>query len=403
MKTSSKFKILGIHSYSEGVHSDGKSSKFSKITKKYLLVLILLLIQPVSPLYTQTVKLGVALPLFENSEDPSQKQLGNDILNGIRFALDNFNKNSNIKVEIDVKDTRKETETTIKIFEELAKNDDMVCILGPVFSSELAAVVNIGENNNISIISPTATGDELAEKHDYVFQLNPSYKVRGKSMAKYLIKETGFKNFVIIYEDTYGINFTRHFEKEVYSLKGKIILSEPFKKDTKNITDIIKKIHKVIKENDLFINFSDLNVTQIKKFEKAGVGSGLIDSLIELKTEASIYYLLGKSAKRILDTLNIKPHMLKDEDSKFIQGYIDAIYIPISNQSEISLIVPELFSNGLSFFIAGTGDWNNESALEDNKAYFKNFVFESEYFLDENSFKFQEFNSGLKNTKYNPN
>jgi hypothetical protein len=112
---------------------------------------------------------------------------------------------------------------------------------------------------------------------------------------------------------------------------------------------------------------------------------------------------LGKGAKKMLDTMNIKPYQLKKETSKFLQGFIDAIYIPISNPAEIGLVVPELFSNGLSFFIAGTGDWNNDNALEENKVYFNKLLFESEYFLDENDSRVGELRQVLENKKYKLN
>jgi hypothetical protein len=130
----------------------------------------------------------------------------------------------------------------------------------------------------------------------------------------------------------------------------------------------------------------------------------LLDSLASLKPEVSIYYLFGKNAKKVADTMNIKPYALKDvNNTKFIQGYIDAIYIPISNSGEISMIVPELYSSQLSFSIAGTGDWNNEQVLQDNKVYLKNLVFESEYYLDEESSDLADLKAALKKTKYKLN
>jgi ABC-type branched-subunit amino acid transport system substrate-binding protein len=353
--------------------------------------------------FSQNLKIGVALPLFEESEDNNQKQLGQDILNGIKFSLEQYNKTSKEKVLIDVKDTRKEIPTTAAIITGFGENEDVVAILGPVFSNELAAIVGAAENFKIPIVSPTATADDLAESHEYVFQLNPSYKVRGRTIANYLVKQLGLKNFVVIAEESYGTNFSKYFETEVTRLKGKTVLSDTYKSDVQNITPIISNIQKIIRDNDLFINLSNLNINQVKKLENAGLSYRLIDSLIDLRIDASIYYLFGKDAKKTLDTLNIKPYPLKKETQKFIQGYIDAIYIPVSNPSEISLVVPELYSSGLSFFIAGTGDWNNDKVLEENKVYLNKLLFESEYYLDENNPKLRELKDAVKNKKYNFN
>lgn len=351
--------------------------------------------------YSQnTVKIGIALPLFRESEDNTKKQLGNEILDGIKQALAEYTKNGGQKVTLEVMDTQRDPNLANEIIAGFGADSSIIGVIGPVFSSELMESALNGPEHKLPIISPTATGDELAANFNYVYQLNPSYEVRGKLMAEYLIKKNGHKNFAVIYEDTYGDNFRKHFEDEVKTLGGRIVIAEPYKKDFKNITDIIAKIIKNIRDNDLFINVANLNLTQRQKLEKAGVRTSLLDSSVSLNMDISIFYMFGKNAKKTLDTMNIKPYTLKPETTKFIQGIIDAIYIPISNPTEINVIVPQLFSDGLSYYIAGTGDWNYEKTLEENKVYIKNLIFESEYYPDENNPKYIELKENLKKTKY---
>ena len=65
------------------------------------------------------------------------------------------------------------------------------------------------------VISPTATVNFLAQNNPYVFQLNPTYDIRGRVMAKFAMKEMGMKNFIILSEDTYGKNYAESFKNEV--------------------------------------------------------------------------------------------------------------------------------------------------------------------------------------------
>jgi ABC-type branched-subunit amino acid transport system substrate-binding protein len=357
----------------------------------------------VQQIHSQTVKIGAMLPLFEDSDDQNLKQLGTEILNGITFALNEYNRSPKIKVQLITKDTKRDPALCSGLAEELSQTDSVQVILGPVFSTEMAEVTAVAFLDGLPIVSPTATGDDLSEIHDYTFQLNPSYEVRGKLMARYLVKELGLNNFAVISESSYGINFSKHFIKEVSKLKGNIAVNSTYSGDVSNISNIIKQIDSTIRANDLFINAANLNLTQRQKLESSGLRYSLLDSLITYKTDVSIYYLFGKNAKRVIDTLNIKPYPLKKETTKFIQGYLDAIYIPISNPSEIGTIVPQLFSYGLSFFIAGTGDWNNEKTLMDNEVYLKNLLFESEYYLDESNPKLQDLKEKLKSTKFKLN
>jgi len=347
-----------------------------------------------------SVKIGVTLPLFQDSEDKSKKELGNEILDGIKFALSEYSKNGGTKVTLVVVDTKREPSAANEEIESFGEDSSVICVLGPIFSSELGEAALNGPRYKIPIVSPTATGDELATHFNYVFQLNPSYEVRGKLMADYLINKKGFKDFAIIYEESYGENFRKHFEPEAKILGGKILVSEPYQKDQKNITDIINKITKYIRENDLFVNAANLNLTQREKLEIAGVRWSLLDSSVTLNMDVSIYYMLGKNARKIIDTMNIKAYPLKPESTKFIQGVIDAIYIPIANPNEIGIIVPQLFSYSLSFYIAGTGDWNYEETLKENQVYIKKLIFESEYFPDDEDSEFQELKENLKKTKY---
>lgn len=366
----------------------------------FILAVFAVSVFPGSVLRSQTVRIGAALPLLDDSDDPDDQVLGREILNGIDFALNEYNQAPKIKVKLITRDTKKDPQTCADAVAKLSEDDSVSVILGPIFSSELAAVTGIALSDEVPIVSPTATGDRLAENHDYVFQLNPSYAVRGRAMADYLIKKLGMKNIAVISESSYGINFSNHFVTEVRKLGGNIVADFYYGSNTANITGIIKQIDSTIRANDLFINIANLNVTQRQKLENTGVRYTLLDSMMTYKTDVSIYYLFGKNAKKIIDTLNIKPHPLKPETTKFIQGYIDAIYIPISNPTEIGMIVPQLFSYGLSFFIAGTGDWNNEKALKDNAVYLKNLIFESEYYLDESSPKVISLKEKLKATKY---
>lgn len=375
----------------------GKITNYKIVFCGFIAILISFFLAPA--VQTQTVKIGALLPLFDDSNNQNQKQLGTEILNGISFALNEYNRSPKVKIQLITKDTKRDPSLCSELAAELSETDSVQVIIGPIFSTEMAEVTAAAFLDNLPIVSPTATGDDLSEIHDYTFQVNPSYKVRGKLMANYLIKEQGLKNIAVISESTYGINFSTHFIKEVDKLKGNLAVYTTYSKEETNIIGIIKQIDSTIRANDLFINVANLNLTQRQKLESTGIRYSLLDSLMTFKNDVSIYYLFGKNAKKIIDTLNIKPYPLKKETKKFIQGYLDAIYIPISNPSEIGMIVPQLFSYGLSFFIAGTGDWNNEKALKENEVYIKNLLFESEYFLDESSPKLQDLTEKLKQSK----
>ena len=99
---------------------------------------------PKSDLFSQMTTIGVALPLFEDSDDPSKQQLGSEILDGIRFAATNFDKTNAFQVKLDIQDTKRDPALCTSIIKDFGDDSSVTCVLGPVFSSELGQVSELG-------------------------------------------------------------------------------------------------------------------------------------------------------------------------------------------------------------------------------------------------------------------
>src|SRR5512139_3610216 len=84
-------------------------------------------------LFAQPVKIGVALPLFQGSDDYSKKQLGSEILDGMKFALNEFTKSKKIKVSFEVMDTQRDPRLAAEIIQGFGEDQSVSCVLGPVF------------------------------------------------------------------------------------------------------------------------------------------------------------------------------------------------------------------------------------------------------------------------------
>ncbi|MEO6696153.1 MAG: ABC transporter substrate-binding protein [Ignavibacteria bacterium] len=348
--------------------------------------------------YSQ-VRIGIALPLMTNSSGQSEKLLGEQMLKGIKDALEEYKSSEpDIDVSIKIEDTKKDQTATLDAFNKLASDSNLIAILGPVFSSELVNNAGAAAFHKIPIITPTATLNFLAQNNEYVFQLNPTYDIRGRLMAKFAINELGIKNFVILSEDSYGKNFADSFSDEVRRNKGNILLTEYYNKDAFNIIDQLKNIKSKIIENDKFIDFSNLNSIQIDKLKKSNIKFSYVDSLINERLVVSIYKLFGKTAESELLSLSINPSVTFDKNKTIIPGKVDAIYIPVSNFNEIPGIVSQFFSENIVLTVLGTSDWNNEKILQENHMYIKELYFESDFYLDGSKKNFIEKNEAeIKN------
>ena len=171
-----------------------------KTFKKKIFILLLLILPGINLSYSQ-VKIGVAIPLMTNSSDASEKKTGEQMLRGINDALEEYKKNKPaITVTITAEDTKKDQSATLDILNRFGSDNTVIAVLGPIFSSELINNAGAAVFHKMPVISPTATVNFLAQNNPYVFQLNPTYDIRGRVMAKFAMKEMGMNNFIILSE-----------------------------------------------------------------------------------------------------------------------------------------------------------------------------------------------------------
>ncbi|NNG26458.1 MAG: tetratricopeptide repeat protein, partial [Ignavibacteriaceae bacterium] len=131
---------------------------------------------------SSAILIGVILPLQRNSAGQITSTASLEILEGIKFALSEFNLGREEKIGLLLRDTKNDIDEIKKIKNEFENNSSIKIILGPVFSNEVRATLNEFIDVNIPIISPNATDDDLTTLSDNFFQANPSFSKRGRIM-----------------------------------------------------------------------------------------------------------------------------------------------------------------------------------------------------------------------------
>ncbi len=209
--------------------------------------------------------IGVMLPLEMNSAGEYNTQSAAEILEGIKFAVDEFNKLRSDKIGLLIRDTKKDVNQIKKIKEEFTSLNSLIAILGPIFSNEVRATLEEFDDYDIPIISPTATDDDLTSLNHYFFQANPSFTVRGKIMAQYVFYVENKRIVSVInsiegYSPILAGSFTEEFEK----LGGKVLKKESFRDDYTDFSGPISKIfNDSLTIEGLYIPLSDNSVTPL--------------------------------------------------------------------------------------------------------------------------------------------
>jgi branched-chain amino acid transport system substrate-binding protein len=187
--------------------------------------------------------IGVLLPLQKDENDYPEFAAADEILQGVKFAIAEFNEERDDKIGIIIRDTKNNEYVINEIRNELGNNSSIKAILGPIFSNEVRVTIKKFNGTTLPIISPTATDNDLINVNDNFFQANPSLAVRGKIMAQYVFFVENKKNMAVLnavdgYSPLIAASFIEEFEK----LGGTIMVQETYKSNSFLLSEPISKI-----------------------------------------------------------------------------------------------------------------------------------------------------------------
>ena len=158
-------------------------------------------------------------------------------LKGALLAIEEMNKlleqaNAPFRFKPIHEDTKTSPQEAVNVIKRFASQGIQV-IIGPLSTSETAAVMPIANEKHIVVISPSSTGKAAAFPNDYVFRMPPPDTAQGPAIAR-LIHKLGYTKLVIIARnDDYGKGLADLVEQTYKSLGGQVqkILYQPDKPD----------------------------------------------------------------------------------------------------------------------------------------------------------------------------
>ncbi|MBI3600619.1 MAG: ABC transporter substrate-binding protein, partial [Nitrospinae bacterium] len=141
--------------------------------------------------------------------------------------------------------------SAVNLLEGLAKDEDVIAVIGPIFSKSVINSVRIADKYKIPVFSPTASSRNISGISPYIFRNSLTNQMQGEALSDYAVNHLNLKNFAILYQrDPYGIELKNVFEERVKSLGGEIIFSEPFAPDQNDFEPQIMTIGG-IRDSDL--------------------------------------------------------------------------------------------------------------------------------------------------------
>lgn len=138
-------------------------------------------------------QIGVLLPMSS-----SALRFTRSAFEGIRIAVDEFNSRGGRNARLVFEDSGVEPKKARAAARRLIKRAQPEVIVGPLFSEEALAVAEVAEEAGVPLLVPLATDDAVAEGRKMVFQANPTYEMRGRLMARRVIRKLRYSRVGIV-------------------------------------------------------------------------------------------------------------------------------------------------------------------------------------------------------------
>jgi ABC-type branched-subunit amino acid transport system substrate-binding protein/outer membrane protein assembly factor BamD (BamD/ComL family) len=338
-------------------------------------------------------KVGVVLPLMLQASDASARNVGVEMLNGMKAAVEEYNERSFPKVSLEPKDSERDPSLAARAVTELCTDPRVMAILGPAFSDETFTAAGIANALGVPMITPTATADGISAIGPFVFQLNPDYEVRGRLTARYAYDKLGARRFALM-APIGGTEASKQmsdaFLAEVDTLGAALVDQEWYQAGSTDLRYQFMTMREraLAKTEDVFFNFARrFTYEDLKKMLTLGADAHVLDSLVEREASVPVEMLLGPTARSLADSfkLPVERRPVKYDSLGISVDSIDAMFFPIASSDEIGIVASQLRYFNFRTQVLGTGDWNDLSELEENRRYTDGIIFAHDTYVNERS------------------
>ena len=350
------------------------------------------------------LKVGVVLPLMLKSETSSARDLGVEMLDGIRVAVEEYNEEFLPRVELDIRDSDRDPSVAARQVTELCNDDKIVSILGPVFSNEAFASAGIANARGVPLITPTATANGISAIGGFVFQANPDYEVRGRGMARFAIQQLKDSMFAVLSPiEPPGKLMADAFVDEVKLLGGEVIDVQWYQAGATDLRTQLETMRRkaLEKATSPSLDFSKrIKHSDVNKMVIWGASQQLLDSLMEVGGAAPVDLIFGRNGKQIADSLGLETQMpvIRSDSLGLPVTNIQAMFIPIASSDEIGVVGSQIKLFNFQTRILGTGEWQEPAELDQHRQYVDGVVFSTDSFWDERSQTFKTFSAKFQKT-----
>lgn len=191
-------------------------------------------------------------------------QYGLSLQKGAELALEQYNAGHGTSYVAEFNDDKGDPTEAVNVANKIVSDSTVIAGLGSFNSSCAMAAAPVFEENQLLLLSPTASHTDFPTMGDYIFSCVISQKYEGAMFADMLKERNAGTKVAIIYQNTdFGVQATELFANRWKELEGTIVANEAFVPgSTKDFSPIISKI-KTQEPDILYISASYSDAAQI--------------------------------------------------------------------------------------------------------------------------------------------
>lgn len=198
--------------------------------------------QPVPATTAKTLRIAAVGPVTG-----SQAEVGQDLLNGIRLAVDERNAAGGVlgqQVEFVQFDDAADPKQAVAVAQKIASDPTIVGVVGHMNSGTTKAASPVYHEAGIPIVMPVPTNPEITTQgFNNLFRVPPTDLDQGTDLAKFALERLKKTKFAIIHDSTdYGQPLAMVFRQTVEKTGGKVVAFDGISEGDKDFRALLTRV-----------------------------------------------------------------------------------------------------------------------------------------------------------------
>lgn len=146
------------------------------------------------------------------------------------------------RVRVIVRDSEGNAERAAAAVRDLAQNDDVVAVVGPLLAAVADAAARVAQEHGVPLLTLTSRAD-VAPGRDQIFRLRTTPSDEVRFLVDYAVDELGARRFAVMYPgDSYGRGMRSHFWEAVEARGGHVVAASSYEPDATDFAEPIRRM-----------------------------------------------------------------------------------------------------------------------------------------------------------------